>query len=367
MIGGTAFQAAGLPLPWMLGAMTSSSVAAIVTGWSRLRVSSQLRIAMQTVIGVSLGAKFTQDLFSKAAGMLCSIGWLLAFSACAAALGSAFLRRVVRYDPTTAFFAAIPGGLNDMLIIGGELGADTRVVGLTHVCRLVIVVSTLPLLIAITSSTGAPAAMMAPQPLPQTLIVAAAAEAIATGPVLVDVMLLGLCAAVGPMAGKVLKLPARYVVGPMLLSAALHLLGAVSGSLPHWTIPAAQLVIATSVGCRFVGVEPRKVGETFYYALGSTAILVAVSLAFSAVAAKLTGFPLPLLVLSYSPGGITEACVTALALGYDAAFVATHHVIRISFLVLAAPLIFRLLPQQDEAGHGDVDGKPKEADIVGRA
>ena len=44
----------------------------------------------------------------------------------------------------------------------------------------------------------------------------------------------------------------------------------------------------------------------------------------------------------YSPGGITEMTLLALSLGYDGAFVATHHVIRISCLVLCVPWLFRL-------------------------
>lgn len=37
------------------------------------------------------------------------------------------------------------------------------------------------------------------------------------------------------------------------------------------------------------------------------------------------------------PGGITEACVTALSLGMDTGFVAAHHLIRVTSLILAAP------------------------------
>jgi uncharacterized membrane protein AbrB (regulator of aidB expression) len=66
-------------------------------------------------------------------------------------------------------------------------------------------------------------------------------------------------------------------------------------------------------------------------------MLLVVAVVFSAAASRVTGAPWPLLLLAYSPGGITEACVTALALGMDTGFVALHHLIRITSLILAAP------------------------------
>ena len=66
----------------------------------------------------------------------------------------------------------------------------------------------------------------------------------------------------------------------------------------------------------------------------------------------ITGIPWTLLLLAYSPGGITEMTLLALSLDLDAAFVATHHVIRISLLVLCIPALFRLM-----AGDSDRGGK----------
>jgi hypothetical protein len=47
-------------------------------------------------------------------------------------------------------------------------------------------------------------------------------------------------------------------------------------------------------------------------------------------------------MLAYSPGGITEMTLTSVALGFDAAFVATHHVIRIVAITTLTPLAFAL-------------------------
>ena len=45
------------------------------------------------------------------------------------------------------------------------------------------------------------------------------------------------------------------------------------------------------------------------------------------------------------PGGLAETSLIALSLGIETAFVATHHVIRIGFIVVVAPLVFKRFRQ----------------------
>ena len=141
-----------------------------------------------------------------------------------------------------------------------------------------------------------------------------------------------------------------------LCSAASHLVGMTDGKPPSYVIRAAQSVIATSVGVKFAGTSPEKMASTFAHALGSTGLLLVVASMFSFVSCRFTGAPWPLVMLAYSPGGITEACVTALALGLDTGFVAAHHLVRISSLILAAPTAHRVmssaLPKLDEKKRG---------------
>jgi uncharacterized protein len=67
-----------------------------------------------------------------------------------------------------------------------------------------------------------------------------------------------------------------------------------------------------------------------------------------------SGLPLGLLMLAYAPGGLAEMSIVALALHYEVAFVAAHHVARISVVVLCAPLAERWLRLPDM----DLGSKP---------
>jgi len=55
-----------------------------------------------------------------------------------------------------------------------------------------------------------------------------------------------------------------------------------------------------------------------------------------------TDLPFYALLLAYSPGGVAEMSLVALALGIDIAMVATHHLFRLFFVLVPAPQMFRL-------------------------
>lgn len=157
-----------------------------------------------------------------------------------------------------------------------------------------------------------------------------------------DAALLAACAVAGPAVGRALRIPARYLVGPMLLSAAAHVGGATSARPPAALLAAAQIVVGAAVGCRFVGVSLASLGRVAAAAGAVAATQLGVAAAFAAAASAASGTPWPLLMLAYSPGGITEMTLTSVALGFDAAFVATHHVIRIVAITTLTPLAFAL-------------------------
>ncbi|MDA1278334.1 MAG: AbrB family transcriptional regulator, partial [Verrucomicrobia bacterium] len=56
-----------------------------------------------------------------------------------------------------------------------------------------------------------------------------------------------------------------------------------------------------------------------------------------------TGLPFAALLLAFAPGGLAEMSLISLSLGIDAAFVSTHQVVRIFFIVALFPLAFRFL------------------------
>ncbi|MFO1070439.1 MAG: AbrB family transcriptional regulator, partial [Geminicoccaceae bacterium] len=114
--GGAVFAWLRLPLPWMLGAMTTTMVASVAG--LRIGVPNSWRTPMLGVMGVLLGSGFTADVAAGMVRWVPSAASLPVYIVLGLALGLLFLRRFARLDPITAFFGAAPGGLSEMVVMG---------------------------------------------------------------------------------------------------------------------------------------------------------------------------------------------------------------------------------------------------------
>lgn len=318
-----------VPLAFMIGAMLTTTVAAMAG--IRTAVPQPLRDGLVIVLGIMLGSAFTPALLSHLGEWSVSLAGLLVYIVAASGVGILYLQRVAKYDPVTAYFTAMPGGFNEMVMMGGALGGDDRTIALGHSLRIMLVVMTVPF--AFQALPGYdPAGRdwslrgLGPHPFDLNLT---------------DYAIMALCFAGAPIA-RHLRIPAGILVGPMLLSAALHLSGLTAAKPPGLLVAIAQIVIGASIGGRFARVPLMRVAHTALVAAGLTLALLAVTLSMAVGIHLLTGLSLPGLILAYAPGGLAEMSLVALSLHVDAAFVATHHIVRIVLIVLFAPAAYHL-------------------------
>lgn len=332
-LGGGAAHLLQLPLAWMIGAMATTTAAAALG--LRIALPPALRSVMVVVLGVMLGSGFTPEILPRLGEWALSLTALIGYVALSAAAGVVYFRRVAGYDRTTAFFSAMPGGLSEMILVGSELGGDGRVISLVHASRILLVVLTLPFAFQIVLGYE-PAGPAAAGPTLESIP-------------LYDQLLLGLSGALGYLGAKLLRLPAAFIVGPMILSAALHLAGWTRAAPPSELVAVAQVVVGTAVGCRFAGVKAAFMAHTVAVAAGATVILVLVTLVFAEALHAVTDLPRAGLILAFAPGGLAEMSLIALALSLETAFVATHHIVRIFLIVVAAPPLYRFFTRRAAA------------------
>jgi uncharacterized protein len=323
-LGGAVFTYLTSPLPWMLGAMTFVTIAAL-TG-VKVNVPGRLRGGMITILGVMLGSSFTPAIVSHMSQWIITIAALAVWMVAVGAMALAYFRYIARYDPATAYFSATPGGLNEMTIIGGIMGGDERVISMTHAARIMLVVVSIPLWYRFDSNFH--------------VVTASAKGGLLDFP-LTDFAILTACAVVGALAARRIRMPAAPLVGPMVLSAAVHLAGLTTSQPPFELVAAAQVVIGSTMGGRFLGMPISRIGRIVMHALVSAVAMLALTIATAYFLSQWTGLPLAGLVLAYAPGGLAEMSLVALALSIDVALVASHHIARIVMVVFLAPAIFR--------------------------
>lgn len=322
--GGGLFFWIGAPLPWVLGSMAACAVASVVG--LPIQASAATRRPMAAVIGVVLGSSFGPHLFAQARDWIIPLVALPFFLATAALLCVTYFRRIAKFDPATAYFAGMPGGIAEMVVMGAERGADERTIGLIHGARIFLVVFILPFLIRLDHG-----------PVAATPVVAVTGD-VANGSLL---LWAGGCVLLGLVAGRFLRLPAWHLVGPLAVSAAVHMSGLADFRIPGWALAAAQVGLGATIGCRFVGLTLRQLIRTLVLAAGSTAILLAVTLAWAAGVGALTCLDPALLTLAYSPGGLAEMSMVALSLALEPSVVIIHHLTRVVLVLIGAPLGFR--------------------------
>jgi hypothetical protein len=257
---------------------------------------------------------------------------LAGFIAVSGAACVTYFRRVAGFDRATAYFAGMPGGLVEMVIAGEDKGGDARTIALVHSARVLLVVLTLPFLVRLIS--GAP---LGPRP--------ELGVSVFETPWRDEIWLLGTALA-GALLGHVLRLPARLLLGPVLVSGAVHALGWTRFAPAIEIVIVAQLVLGTSIGCRFAGTAPREIIRILLLSLGSTVILLTITAVFAAGVSHVSSYGQVPLLLAYSPGGLAEMSLVALSLGIEVAFVAAHHIVRVFIVMLGATPVFALLQRK---------------------
>ncbi|GMQ90652.1 MAG: hypothetical protein BMS9Abin10_1056 [Gammaproteobacteria bacterium] len=126
----------------MMGAMVLTTMMSM-TG-RRLYVPQSLRATMVMVLGVLLGSAFTPDVIEQASRWPITLSALLVYIALITAVLYLCFHKVLGYDPVTAYFSAMLGGLNEMVIVGAAFRGDDRTIALIHGSRVLLVVLMIP-------------------------------------------------------------------------------------------------------------------------------------------------------------------------------------------------------------------------------
>ena len=317
-------MALGLPLPLLLGPMLACLLAALAG--ARMADMGPAGTFLRTFLGVAVGAAITPEMVAGLPAMAGSLVFVPLYIVAIGAVGYPLFRRVFGFDHATAWYAAMPGGLQDMIVFGQEAGGDVRALSLIHATRVLAIVTLAPILMVwlwqadLTRPPGTPASGMAPG----------------------DIALMLAAGLAGWKLAERVRLFGASILGPMILTAALSLAGLIDQRPPAEMIWAAQLFIGLSVGVKYTGITAREirvdVGAGLVYALllALLALILIEIVALSGLAPQLDAF------LAFLPGGQAEMVVIAILAGADLAFVVSHHLVRLVLVITLAPLAARL-------------------------
>jgi membrane AbrB-like protein len=318
----------GLPAPALFAGLTVGLAHAVLRR-HELRTPAAFATAAQAVIGVVMGVLVQPATLSTVAGYWLPITVITVATLLLTVLAGLLLARFTRLDRTTATFGMIAGGASGIVAVSDELGADARLVAVLQYLRVLMIVVLMPLAVVVLfDGSGRSAA----DPDGDGI-----AWPLGTLAVLV-------IAAVGVGLGRLARLPAPSLLGPLFVAAPLAafdvpLTDTVPGLLPA----AAFAVIGAQVGLRFTPATLRTIRRILPAGLALIVILILASGGLGVLLSALTGLTPLEGYLATTPGGIFVVLAVAAGSDADSTVVLAVQVLRMLVMLVAGPPLARLL------------------------
>lgn len=326
-LGGALAHFAGLPAGWLMGGALAVTIAAMAG--APVVLPDGLRNVIFVLIGMSMGASVAPDSLSLLASWPISLAALAIELVIIVAATGWMLTRFFGLDAGTAYLSSFPGHLSFVMGIAATGVGNSRQIVIIQVIRILMLTIAVPL--------GATF-------LPIDHFEVAAASAFLS-PLQLILLALG-CVAVGWVFNR-LKIPAGMVLGAMAAATAAKLGGLYSEAMPTPLVIITFILTGAMIGARFVGITRQEFMAAAKGGLIATAMTVGIVTLMTLGVAQLIDMPFGQIWLGLSPGALEGMGALGIALGYDTAFIAAHHVIRLLMLSFAIPAVVMIIRWQE--------------------
>lgn len=317
--GGWLASLANWPLPWMVGSLLAV-IAVRCSGWLVSEVPRGRQVG-QWIVASAIGLHFTGEVMRE---VLAHFGVILAGAVGTLLLGLIGIFILLRSgsDRATAFFASMPGGASEMVVLANRHQAEAASVAAAHSLRLLLVVLIVPALFTWGLPTVA-APPAAPVSWPWLAVLLPAG---------------GLLALLWKRLGQ----SNPWMLGPLTACALASVAFDLHIGLPGWAGALGQWLIGCSLACHFDRPFFRSAPAFLLRILLFTLLAMLVAAALGGALGWLTALDEVSLMLGMMPGGITELCLTAEALQLSVALVTAVQVLRLFLVMFLAEPLFRL-------------------------
>jgi len=321
-----------MPAGAMVGAMVTVIIFNLLTGLTAF--PRDVRVVVQMFSGAVIALRVAKEdiLHLKVMG-LPVIVLLTSMMILSVVLGLT-IYSVSELDVTTALFASTPGGMTDMAMIAGDLGANPSYVVILQLCRQIFTLSLLPPIFA--------RILKKKQAKEQTLEVGSSTVKAAKAPKLPlkqaapRWIITSLAAVAGGFLFNYLDIPAGAILGGMVATVALNMTWG-KCAMPSKT----RRVLQTLSGC-YIGTT---LTMEYVYTLPQLIVPVCIMavcvfiwcFGVGFVIHKITKLDFETCMVACAPGGIQDMCLLADELGLDASKVALMQTCRIAGTIAFFP------------------------------
>lgn len=321
VLGGLLFHICQAPLAWILGPMCSLIVFKSLPIYKKSYYQPDfLKNGSFIILGISFGLSFTKETFLTVGPYALPFLLTTIILIIISIINGIFISKFVNIDKNTSILASIPGGLTEMVAASETLNANSSLVTIFQTVRLLAVVFLVPFTIL---------HLFEPSNFSELVKI----NEHNTNPLsFIWFILAGI---VGWLVRT--KLPAAFVIGPLLTIALLNVIGISLPSFDELFFIFAQLSIGVSFGLMISLNDLKKGGKYCGLYLVTTMILIGASFGAGFLFSKVTNLDLATAMLSFAPGGLVEMVLTASTIGADSAVVSSLQFIRLLFIIGVVP------------------------------
>ncbi|MFP9136508.1 AbrB family transcriptional regulator [Devosia sp. XGJD_8] len=321
-----------VPASWMVGGVLAVTAGAMM-GFP-IAMPDRLRDLAFLLIGMSMGASVAPDSLQLIASWPVSIAALAIELVLIIAATGWMLARFFKLDTGTAYLSSFPGHLSFVMGIASAGVGDARQIVIIQVIRILMLTICVPI-----GTLFLPIDHFAP-PVATEFLGLWQLLALAAG-----------CLAVGLVFIK-LKVPAGLVLGSMAAATLAKLGGLYVEAMPVPLTTITFILTGALIGSRFAGISRAEFATAAKGGLIATSMTVGIVTVIAYGVSLLVDMPFGQIWLGLAPGALEGMGALGIALGYDTAFIAAHHVIRLLLLSFAIPIVVVLIRRRGLATIG---------------
>lgn len=326
--GGLIFHLLHIPVAWLLGSIASIMIFSLITK-KELYWPPFLRNLGIVIIGYSMGLSLTKEalifISHQLPSMFIMTVLIILFSAMTALLISKFTG--INYP--SVLIGSIPGGLSQMMILAEETkGVNVTVVTFLQVIRLIMIIFLVPVLIfgPIFGES-------------QSYVTEAAAPT--WNGLYPNIILFIMAAIFLSIIFKKMRAPTPFLLGPIIGTAILGLIGFNGPELPIGLLDLSQILIGVNIGLMMhpenLDHKVRLIGLATLF----STLLIFGSLLLSYLLSTFFHFSAATSFLSLSPGGMDQMAIIAHEVGADLSVITGYQLFRLFFIFFAVPPLLK--------------------------
>lgn len=324
--GGGIAAFAGLPAGWLMGGALAVAIAAL--SGVKVMLPNWLRDLTFIATGLSMGASVARDSVAMMIQWPVTLAGLIVELILIIAITGYVLRKFFGLDRGTAYLSSFPGHLSFVMSIAAAGVGDSRQIVIIQVIRILLLTICVPIG-ALFLPIGHYAGPAGPPPME-----------------LLTLLPVAIACAIGGFILTKLRAPAGYVLGAMAVSIAAKFAGWFDGAMPPLLLTITFILVGAMIGSRFNGISRQEFMRAAAGGFVGTGITVAITTTVVFAISPLVQMSFGQIWLGLSPGGLEGMGALGIALGFDTAFIAAHHVSRLLLLTVAIPVVTLLVREK---------------------